>query len=76
MAGNFYGTAANRHVDIFLLWQVLRKIEDSDLGCGAGAGQNNVDVFQTAGLTFLTNANIQASQSLGKVGVQEQIAKF
>ncbi|XP_073455652.1 complement C5 [Aquarana catesbeiana] len=46
------------------LERVLRKIEESDLGCGAGAGQNNVDVFQTAGLTFLTNANIQATQKL------------
>ncbi|XP_041428294.1 complement C5 isoform X1 [Xenopus laevis] len=41
---------------------VLRKIEESDLGCGAGAGENNADVFRLAGLTFLTNANIQASQ--------------
>ncbi|KAM5146274.1 complement C5 [Mantella aurantiaca] len=45
------------------LERVLRKLEESDLGCGAGAGQNNVGVFQTAGLTFLTNANIQAAQS-------------
>nr|DBA21098.1 TPA: hypothetical protein GDO54_017804 [Pyxicephalus adspersus] len=45
------------------LERVFQKIEESDLGCGAGAGQNNVDVFQTAGLTFLTNANIQAAQS-------------
>ncbi|XP_018420153.1 PREDICTED: complement C5 [Nanorana parkeri] len=45
------------------LERVLRKIEESDLGCGAGAGQNNVDVFQTAGLTFITNANIQAAQN-------------
>ncbi|KAG8447546.1 hypothetical protein GDO86_014883, partial [Hymenochirus boettgeri] len=41
---------------------VLRKVEESDLGCGAGAGENNVDVFRFAGLTFLTNANIKASQ--------------
>lgn len=75
VAGNNYGTATNCYVDIFPLWQVLRKIEESDLGCGAGAGQNNVDVFQTAGLTFLTNANIQATQKLGKGEVQEQTAK-
>ncbi|CAH2316664.1 complement C5 [Pelobates cultripes] len=45
------------------LERVLRKIEESDLGCGAGAGENNVDVFRLAGLTFLTNANIRASQN-------------
>uniref|UniRef100_A0A1B8YA72 Anaphylatoxin-like domain-containing protein n=1 Tax=Xenopus tropicalis TaxID=8364 RepID=A0A1B8YA72_XENTR len=44
------------------IYDVFRKIEESDLGCGAGAGQNNADVFRLAGLTFLTNANIQASQ--------------
>ncbi|XP_075179021.1 complement C5-like [Anomaloglossus baeobatrachus] len=43
--------------------RVLRRIEESDLGCGAGAGQDNKDVFRIAGLTFITNANIQASQS-------------
>ncbi|XP_075690703.1 complement C5 [Rhinoderma darwinii] len=42
--------------------RVLRKIEESDLGCGAGAGKDNVDVFEMAGLTFMTNANIRASQ--------------
>ncbi|XP_063792055.1 complement C5 [Pseudophryne corroboree] len=42
------------------LQRVLRKIEESDLGCGAGAGRDNVDVFHLAGLTFLTNANIRA----------------
>uniref|UniRef100_A0A8C5RA68 Complement C5 n=1 Tax=Leptobrachium leishanense TaxID=445787 RepID=A0A8C5RA68_9ANUR len=41
------------------LEKVLRKIEESDLGCGAGAGQDNADVFRLAGLTFLTNANIR-----------------
>ncbi|XP_075041770.1 complement C5 [Mixophyes fleayi] len=44
------------------LERVLRKIEESDLGCGAGAGQDNVDVFRLAGLTFITNANIEASR--------------
>uniref|UniRef100_A0A8C5RAQ3 Complement C5 n=1 Tax=Leptobrachium leishanense TaxID=445787 RepID=A0A8C5RAQ3_9ANUR len=47
------------------LEKVLRKIEESDLGCGAGAGQDNADVFRLAGLTFLTNANIRASQNYG-----------
>uniref|UniRef100_A0A8C8RER3 Complement C5 n=1 Tax=Pelusios castaneus TaxID=367368 RepID=A0A8C8RER3_9SAUR len=37
-------------------------IEVSDLGCGAGGGQNNVDVFRLAGLTFLTNANADDSK--------------
>ncbi|XP_025028061.1 complement C5 [Python bivittatus] len=37
--------------------KALLKLEKSDLGCGAGGGQNNVDVFRMAGLTFLTNAN-------------------
>uniref|UniRef100_A0A8B9PEZ1 Complement C5 n=1 Tax=Apteryx owenii TaxID=8824 RepID=A0A8B9PEZ1_APTOW len=32
-----------------------------DLGCGAGGGRNNVDVFRMAGLTFLTNANADDS---------------
>lgn len=40
---------------------VLRRIEDSDLGCGGGGGRNNADVFRLAGLTFMTNANAQAS---------------
>ncbi|KAG8544258.1 hypothetical protein GDO81_022834, partial [Engystomops pustulosus] len=43
--------------------RVLRRIEQSDLGCGAGAGKDNVDVFELAGLTFITNANIRASQN-------------
>uniref|UniRef100_A0A8C5RBB6 Complement C5 n=1 Tax=Leptobrachium leishanense TaxID=445787 RepID=A0A8C5RBB6_9ANUR len=42
-----------------------RPLEKSDLGCGAGAGQDNADVFRLAGLTFLTNANIRASQNYG-----------
>ncbi|KAK9392405.1 complement C5 [Crotalus adamanteus] len=37
--------------------KALLKLEKSDLGCGAGGGENNVDVFRMAGLTFLTNAN-------------------
>ncbi|XP_073415037.1 complement C5 isoform X2 [Dendrobates tinctorius] len=43
--------------------RVLRRIEESDLGCGAGAGKDNKDVFELAGLTFITNANIRASQT-------------
>uniref|UniRef100_A0A8D2JFL7 Complement C5 n=1 Tax=Varanus komodoensis TaxID=61221 RepID=A0A8D2JFL7_VARKO len=34
----------------------------SDLGCGAGGGQNNIDVFRMAGLTFMTNANADDSK--------------
>lgn len=40
--------------------QVLQQFEHSDLGCGGGGGQNNADVFSRAGLTFLTNANVEA----------------
>ncbi|KAL8174805.1 UNVERIFIED_CONTAM: hypothetical protein K2H54_054091, partial [Gekko kuhli] len=38
------------------------QLENSDLGCGAGGGQNNADVFRMAGLTFLTNANAEDSK--------------
>ncbi|XP_075572529.1 complement C5 isoform X1 [Pelecanus crispus] len=41
--------------------KVMLHLEKSDLGCGAGGGRNNVDVFRTAGLTFLTNANADDS---------------
>ncbi|XP_026568244.1 complement C5 [Pseudonaja textilis] len=37
--------------------KALLQLEKSDLGCGAGGGENNADVFRMAGLTFLTNAN-------------------
>ncbi|XP_060763103.1 complement C5 [Neoarius graeffei] len=40
--------------------KVLQQFENSDLGCGEGGGQNNADVFSRAGLTFLTNANVEA----------------
>lgn len=40
--------------------QVVRQFEHSDLGCGGGGGRNNADVFSRAGLTFLTNANVEA----------------
>ncbi|XP_042710316.2 complement C5 isoform X2 [Chrysemys picta bellii] len=42
--------------------RVMLDLENSDLGCGAGGGQNNVDVFRSAGLTFLTNANADDSK--------------
>ncbi|XP_064830059.1 complement C5 isoform X2 [Oncorhynchus masou masou] len=43
--------------------RVLRHIEQSDQGCGGGGGKDNADVFRLTGLTFITNANAQASQS-------------
>ncbi|XP_041050089.1 complement C5 [Carcharodon carcharias] len=39
---------------------VLLDAEKHDLGCGAGAGRNNADVFRRAGLMFFTNANVKA----------------
>lgn len=51
--------------------QVLRHIEQSDLGCGGGGGKDNADVFRLAGLTFLTNANAQ-STSVGMFINQSQ----
>uniref|UniRef100_A0A8D0PR72 Complement C5 n=1 Tax=Sus scrofa TaxID=9823 RepID=A0A8D0PR72_PIG len=39
------------------LERVFQTFEKNDLGCGAGGGRNNADVFHLAGLTFLTNAN-------------------
>lgn len=43
--------------------QVLRHIEQSDLGCGGGGGKDSADVFRLAGLTFITNANTAPSTS-------------
>ncbi|KAF6715641.1 Complement C5 [Oryzias melastigma] len=40
---------------------VMRHIEQSDQGCGGGGGKDNADVFRLAGLTFMTNANAQAT---------------
>ncbi|KAM9744624.1 complement C5-like, partial [Menidia menidia] len=40
---------------------VLTHIERSDLGCGGGGGKDNADVFQQAGLTFMTNTNAQTA---------------
>lgn len=45
--------------------QIMLQLEKSDLGCGAGGGQNNVAVFRMAGLTFLTNANADDSEEAG-----------
>nr|XP_004662810.2 complement C5 [Jaculus jaculus] len=42
--------------------RVFQTLEKSDLGCGAGGGRDNADVFHLAGLTFLTNANADHSQ--------------
>ncbi|NXV88534.1 CO5 protein, partial [Calonectris borealis] len=41
--------------------KIMLHLEKSDLGCGAGGGRNNIDVFRMAGLTFLTNANADDS---------------
>ncbi|NWW53317.1 CO5 protein, partial [Pedionomus torquatus] len=46
--------------------KVMLHLEKSDLGCGAGGGRNNVDVFRMAGLTFLTNANADDSNEADK----------
>lgn len=45
----------------------MLELEKSDLGCGAGGGQNNVNVFRLAGLTFLTNANADDSKEAGNL---------
>uniref|UniRef100_A0A8C3GX20 Complement C5 n=1 Tax=Corvus moneduloides TaxID=1196302 RepID=A0A8C3GX20_CORMO len=42
--------------------RIMLQLEKSDLGCGAGGGQNNIAVFRMAGLTFLTNANADDSE--------------
>uniref|UniRef100_A0A8C0EEB8 Complement C5 n=1 Tax=Bubo bubo TaxID=30461 RepID=A0A8C0EEB8_BUBBB len=46
--------------------RIILRLEKSDLGCGAGGGRNNVDVFRMAGLTFLTNANADDSNEAGE----------
>ncbi|XP_040461321.1 complement C5 [Falco naumanni] len=46
--------------------KVMLQLEKSDLGCGAGGGRNNIDVFRMAGLTFLTNANADDSDEAGE----------
>ncbi|XP_051551430.1 complement C5-like isoform X1 [Myxocyprinus asiaticus] len=47
------------------LKKVLQHVEKSDLGCGRGGGKNNADVFDRAGLMFITNANAKASSAAG-----------
>ncbi|XP_012929326.1 complement C5-like isoform X2 [Heterocephalus glaber] len=42
--------------------QLFHALEKSDLGCGAGGGRDSADVFHRAGLTFITNANVDDSQ--------------
>ncbi|KAM4876956.1 LOW QUALITY PROTEIN: complement C5 [Thomomys bottae] len=42
--------------------RVFQALEKSDLGCGAGGGRDNTEVFSLAGLTFITNANTDSSQ--------------
>ncbi|XP_052262589.1 CD109 antigen-like [Dreissena polymorpha] len=37
-------------------------MESHDLGCGAGDGETSEDIFTNAGLTILTNANINATR--------------
>ncbi|XP_039090539.1 complement C5 [Hyaena hyaena] len=44
------------------LERVFQVLEKSDLGCGAGGGRNNAEVFYLAGLLFLTNANVEDTQ--------------
>uniref|UniRef100_A0A8D2N1R1 Complement C5 n=1 Tax=Zonotrichia albicollis TaxID=44394 RepID=A0A8D2N1R1_ZONAL len=46
--------------------KIMLQLEKSDLGCGAGGGQNNIAVFRMAGLTFLTNANADDSEEAGE----------
>ncbi|NXT73638.1 CO5 protein, partial [Zapornia atra] len=46
--------------------KIMLRLEKSDLGCGAGGGRNNIDVFRMAGLTFLTNANADDSNEAGE----------
>ncbi|XP_003479183.1 complement C5 [Cavia porcellus] len=46
--------------------RVFQAFEKSDLGCGAGGGRDNADVFHLAGLTFITNANTDESQENDK----------
>ncbi|KAI4573903.1 hypothetical protein MJT46_005143 [Ovis ammon polii x Ovis aries] len=45
--------------------EVFQTLETSDLGCGAGGGRDNADVFYLAGLTFLTNANADHTREDG-----------
>ncbi|XP_054440439.1 complement C5 isoform X2 [Pteronotus mesoamericanus] len=48
------------------LEKVFHALEKTDLGCGAGGGRNNADVFHLAGLTLLTNANADDTSENGE----------
>ncbi|KAM5329098.1 complement C5 isoform 2-T2 [Glossophaga mutica] len=48
------------------LEKVFQALEKTDLGCGAGGGRNNANVFHLAGLTFLTNANADDTPENGE----------
>ncbi|XP_078282035.1 complement C5 [Rhinoraja longicauda] len=71
--------------------KVLLDAEEHDLGCGAGGGVNNADVFSNAGLMFMTNANAKALPVTGakcdailrprrnvivRTEIREKIARF
>ncbi|XP_053512135.1 complement C5 isoform X2 [Artibeus jamaicensis] len=71
------------------LEKVFQALEKTDLGCGAGGGRNNADVFHLAGLTFLTNANADDTRENGETckeilrpkrmlqqKIEEQAAKY
>ncbi|XP_010115949.1 PREDICTED: complement C5 [Chlamydotis macqueenii] len=55
--------------------KIMLHLEKSDLGCGAGGGRNNVDVFRMAGLTFLTNANADDSNEAASKYTRPEIKK-
>ncbi|XP_052235637.1 complement C3-like [Dreissena polymorpha] len=40
--------------------KIFKEMEARDLGCGAGGGTNSEEIFKNAGLTILTNANVDA----------------
>ncbi|KFP63066.1 Complement C5, partial [Cariama cristata] len=55
--------------------KIMLHLEKSDLGCGAGGGQNNIDVFRMAGLTFLTNANADDSSEAGAIETCSEVLR-
>uniref|UniRef100_A0A803VFG9 Complement C5 n=1 Tax=Ficedula albicollis TaxID=59894 RepID=A0A803VFG9_FICAL len=61
-----YGVTGRRKRAMEKVREAFQALEKSDLGCGAGGGQNNIAVFRMAGLTFLTNANADDSQEAGE----------
>ncbi|KAH3752430.1 hypothetical protein DPMN_187047 [Dreissena polymorpha] len=42
--------------------KIKQEMESHDLGCGVGDGETSEDIFTNAGLTFLTNANVNATR--------------